>query len=453
MARRFLTVLLLTLTALAGPLAPPELTTATAAAPVRAVADEAPAPDGVPYPSTGSIADAKAESDRRAAAATAIEDRLTGAKAELEQAGREAEQAVEAYDGAQVKLARARGEAGAATTRAAAAEAARIDAAESAASLAAASYRLGASPELTAVNALLGAGGPRAAGEQAVVVGAAGRSSRQILDAATGTAKAAAEAARAAQHATGEAQQAAEAVQAAKGRAQERLTAQQQLVTQLDQQREQLLVELAAARDTTVELERRRQDALDAIAAQQAEAAAKAEAAAAAQAQAQAQAEAQAQAQQSAPRPAPAAPSADPGAAAAPGGASGGAADGAPWSGSGAQAALDFARSKIGLPYIWGGEGPAGYDCSGLTMLAWQQGGKRLTHFAADQYSESTPVSYGQLRPGDLVFWTHTGRAADIYHVAIYLGDDQIIEAPRTGVPIKQASLWIMGRPDFYARP
>ncbi|MFJ6382857.1 hypothetical protein ACIQI7_23005 [Kitasatospora sp. NPDC092039] len=44
-------------------------------------------------------------------------------------------------------------------------------------------------------------------------------------------------------------------------------------------------------------------------------------------------------------------------------------------------------------------------------------------------------------------------RAADIHHVGLYVGDDQMIEAPRAGMPVKQASLWIMGTPDFYARP
>ncbi|WP_223244957.1 C40 family peptidase, partial [Streptomyces sp. CBMA156] len=124
-----------------------------------------------------------------------------------------------------------------------------------------------------------------------------------------------------------------------------------------------------------------------------------------------------------------------------------------PWSAEGAAAAIAFARSKIGLPYVWGGEGPGGYDCSGLTMMAWREGGRRLNHFAADQYAQSTPIGYRQLRPGDLVFWTATGRAADIHHVGLYIGDDQMIEAPRAGMPVKQASLWIMGTPNFYARP
>ncbi|MFD8788370.1 C40 family peptidase, partial [Kitasatospora sp. NPDC059599] len=124
-----------------------------------------------------------------------------------------------------------------------------------------------------------------------------------------------------------------------------------------------------------------------------------------------------------------------------------------PWSAEGAAAAVAFAKSKIGLPYVWGGEGPDGYDCSGLTMMAWREGGRELNHFAADQYAQSSRIDYRRLRPGDLVFWTDTGRAADIHHVGLYVGDDQMIEAPRAGMPIKQASLWIMGTPDFYARP
>ncbi|WP_035847690.1 C40 family peptidase [Kitasatospora azatica] len=459
MPRRLRLTLLLALTVLAGSLASPAVPSAGAvpsavavaedpvpstvavaedpAPSAVAVAEEPAAPDGAPYPSTGEIAQAQAEADRRARAATAIEAQLAGAKTELDRAALVAEQAVEAYNGAQVRLAAARTAAAAATARAAAAQAARAEAAEDAASLAAATYRAGTTPELSAIDALLGARGPRAAGEQAAAVGAAGRTTRQILDAATATAQAAAEAARAASDATDTAERAAGAVEQAKAQAQARVTEQQQLVVGLDRRRERLLGELAAARDTTVELELRRQAALEAIAAKQAEEAAKAAAAARAQQEAEAQADA-ARAQADAARaqhPDAAPPKA------------------APWSEVGAQAALDFARAKLGLPYIWGGEGPTGYDCSGLTMLAWRQGGKRLTHFAADQYAESTPVNYRQLRPGDLVFWTHTGRAADIYHVAIYLGDDQIIEAPRPGAAIKQASLWIMGPPDFYARP
>ncbi|GAA1971078.1 C40 family peptidase [Kitasatospora viridis] len=422
--RRWPFGLLLALAVLVGPPLPPAAArpgVAHGVAPA-AVAGDPPAPDGQAYPSTGEIDRAESETDRRAAAAAAIEAQLAGARTELDQAGQRAEEAVEAYDGAQARLARARANADTAATGAARAAAARADAAEQAAALAAATYRSGTSPELSAFNDLLGARGPRAAGEQAEAVGAAGRSTRQILDAATATAKAADDAQLAARTSADDAERAAGAVARARSQAQSLLTARTVLVADLSARRERLLGELAAARDTTVELERRRQQALEQIAAQQAEAAAKAAAEAAA-----------------AKAAAAAAAAADPPAA--------------PPQEDGARAAIDFARAHLGLPYVWGGEGPDGYDCSGLTMQAWRQGGKTLTHFAADQYAESTPVDYQQLRPGDLVFWSHTGKAADIHHVAIYLGDDQIIEAPRTGDVIKQASLWVLGTPDFYARP
>ncbi|MFJ2865041.1 C40 family peptidase [Kitasatospora sp. NPDC087314] len=413
MARRLLPTLLLSLTALLG------LLPAAQAAPADPEPTTGPARPDDPYPTAEEIDRARAEADRTAASVTAIEAGLTAARAELDRAGRSAEQAVEAYNGAQLALARARTEEAAAGRRATAAEAERSEAAADAAQLAAETYRQGAGAELSALNALLGARGPREAGDRAAVVGVASERTRQILDAATSTAAAATRAAAAARTATEAAEKAATEVGAAKTRAEARLAAQQGAVVAADRRREQLLTDLAAARHTTVDLERRRSEALEATAVREAEAAA--EKAAAAEAAA---------------KDTQAAPPAD-----------------RPWSAEGAAAAIAFARSKIGLPYIWGGEGPAGYDCSGLTMMAWQEGGRQLNHFAADQYAQSTPISYRQLRPGDLVFWTGTGRAADIYHVGLYIGDDQMIEAPRVGMPVKQASLWIMGTPDFYARP
>ena len=116
-------------------------------------------------------------------------------------------------------------------------------------------------------------------------------------------------------------------------------------------------------------------------------------------------------------------------------------------------AAVRYARAQLGLPYVWGAAGPGTFDCSGLTMRAWQRAGVPLPHFAADQYARSRPIRYSQLRPGDLVFWSHDGTPQDIYHVALYIGGDRMIEAPRTGDVVKVASLWAMGTPSFYARP
>ncbi|MGW2376914.1 C40 family peptidase [Kitasatospora sp. NPDC001683] len=434
MARRILPTLLLSLTALLG------LLPTAQAAPVdpEPAAGQTPAgrpPSGQtpagqdPYPSTEEIDRSRAEADGKAASVAALEAALTAARTELDRAGRSAEQAVEAYNGAQLALTRARAEETAANRRAADAEAARTEAAEDAARLAAETYRQGAGAELSALNALLGAHGPREAGDRAAVVGVVSERTRQILDAATSTAAAARSASAAARTAAETAEKAAAEVGAARTRAQQRLAAQQGEVAAADRRREQLLTELAAARNTTVELERERREALEATAVREAEAAARAAAEQAARdAEAAAAAAAAAKAQTVPPA-------------------------GRPWSAEGAAAAIAFAKSKIGLPYIWGGEGPEGYDCSGLTMMAWREGGKQLNHFAADQYAQSTPVSYHQLRPGDLVFWTDTGRSADIHHVGLYIGDDQMIEAPRVGMPVKQASLWIMGTPDYYARP
>ncbi|MEU8920698.1 C40 family peptidase [Kitasatospora sp. NPDC048545] len=432
MARRFLPTLLLSLTALFGLLPTAQAAPATGD---PAVGDPAAgrARGEEPYPSTEEIDRARAEAAGKTATAAALEAALTAAKAELDRAGRGADQAVEAYNGAQLALTRARTEEGAAAQHAAAAEAERSAAAEDAARLAAETYRQGAGAELSAFNALLGAHGPREAGDRAVAVRQAGGRTRQVLDAATATAAAARSASDAARTATGAAEKAAAEVGAARTRAEQRLAAQQGEVAAATRHRELLLTELAAARNTTVELERERRDALEAIAAREAEAAARAAAEQAAR-------EAEAAEAAAAAARAPAAPPAVP-------------AESRPWSAEGAAAAVAFAKSKIGLPYVWGGEGPDGYDCSGLTMMAWREGGRQLNHFAADQYAQSSRIDYRRLRPGDLVFWTDTGRAADIHHVGLYVGDDQMIEAPRAGMPIKQASLWIMGTPDFYARP
>ncbi|MEV7772779.1 C40 family peptidase [Kitasatospora sp. NPDC086791] len=427
MARRLLPTLLLSLTALLG-LLPAAQAASAVGEPVagRAGGEE-------PYPSTEEIDRARAEAERKASSAVALEAALTAARTELDRAGRGAEQAVEAYNGAQLALTRARAEESAAVRHAAAAEAERSAAAEDAARLAAETYRQGAGAELSALNALLGAHGPREAGDRAVAIGQVSGRTRQILDAATSTAAAARSASAAARTATGAAERAAAEVGAARARAEQRLAAQQGEVAAATRHREQLLTELAAARNTTVELERKRREALEAIAAQEAEAAARAAAERAAREAEAAEAAAAAARASAAPPAVPAAVR--------------------PWSAEGAAAAVAFAKSKIGLPYVWGGEGPAGYDCSGLTMMAWREGGRQLNHFAADQYAQSSRIGYRELRPGDLVFWTDTGRAADIYHVGLYIGDDQMIEAPRAGMPIKQASLWIMGTPDFYARP
>jgi cell wall-associated NlpC family hydrolase len=120
---------------------------------------------------------------------------------------------------------------------------------------------------------------------------------------------------------------------------------------------------------------------------------------------------------------------------------------------SGAQAAIAFARAQIGEPYSWGASGPGSWDCSGLTAGAWGAGGTYLPHYSVAQYEQSTPISASQLRPGDLVFWGSSSDPGSIYHVALYIGGGRIIHAPRTGVPVTEASLYYWITPNFYARP
>lgn len=122
-----------------------------------------------------------------------------------------------------------------------------------------------------------------------------------------------------------------------------------------------------------------------------------------------------------------------------------------PPSTSGAQRAISFARAQIGERYVWGADGPSSWDCSGLTMKAWQQGGKYLSHSSRYQYRESTPISRSQLRPGDLLFWTDGG-ASGIYHVALYTGDGMMVHAPNSNRRVVEESMYIWP-PQMYARP
>jgi cell wall-associated NlpC family hydrolase len=107
-----------------------------------------------------------------------------------------------------------------------------------------------------------------------------------------------------------------------------------------------------------------------------------------------------------------------------------------------AAVAIAYAESKIGIPYLWGGTGTAAqggrFDCSGLAQAAYAKAGIRLPRVANDQYN-TTDVhpSWGDLKPGDLVFFGEKGNSRSIHHVGIYIGDGKMIHAPRTGTKIR----------------
>lgn len=105
-----------------------------------------------------------------------------------------------------------------------------------------------------------------------------------------------------------------------------------------------------------------------------------------------------------------------------------------------ARTAIDFAVGQIGLPYVWGGNGPqrgdAGFDCSGLTTAAYATAGVGLPRTAHTQYFATPRVD--QLRPGDLVFYGNP--ATKIHHVGLYIGNGQMINAPTFGQPVQVES-------------
>jgi cell wall-associated NlpC family hydrolase len=99
--------------------------------------------------------------------------------------------------------------------------------------------------------------------------------------------------------------------------------------------------------------------------------------------------------------------------------------------------AIAYAQQQLGKPYIWGGNGPVGYDCSGLVQQAYLAAGIQLPRVAADQYHAGSMLPVEQAQPGDLVFLaTDKSNPATIHHVAMYLGDHKIIEAQDFGIPI-----------------
>jgi cell wall-associated NlpC family hydrolase len=107
---------------------------------------------------------------------------------------------------------------------------------------------------------------------------------------------------------------------------------------------------------------------------------------------------------------------------------------------SGASAAIAYARAQIGKPYIYAGTGPDGYDCSGLTMMAWAQGGVSMAHGSQSQYLSFPHVPISALQPGDLVFFGSSGPSN--HHVGLYIGGGTMIEAPHTGAYVRYSTIY-----------
>ncbi len=111
------------------------------------------------------------------------------------------------------------------------------------------------------------------------------------------------------------------------------------------------------------------------------------------------------------------------------------------------------AQKYLGLPYVWGGSSPeaGGMDCSGLVQHVYKQFGIDLPRVSADQARAGQPVaSMAEARPGDLLAWDNSSRNVGADHIAIYVGDGKMIEAPRTGLDIRLVD--VPTPPDYIRR-
>jgi hypothetical protein len=116
--------------------------------------------------------------------------------------------------------------------------------------------------------------------------------------------------------------------------------------------------------------------------------------------------------------------------------------------------ALHFANKQKGKPYKWGGNGPKSYDCSGLVMASYLHSGLTLPRVAADQYASAPTVPLDQAQQGDLLFYaSDLTDPSTIYHVVMYAGEGNIIDAPYTGAFVGTRALWTRNLLPVAVRP
>ena len=107
-----------------------------------------------------------------------------------------------------------------------------------------------------------------------------------------------------------------------------------------------------------------------------------------------------------------------------------------------AEKAVAFAYAQLGKPYVWGATGPGSYDCSGLVQAAWAAAGVSIPRVTYDQWAALPHISTSSLQPGDLLYYDGEG------HVAMYVGNGYIIDAPRTGLTVEKIPM----NTDWYAQ-
>ena len=103
--------------------------------------------------------------------------------------------------------------------------------------------------------------------------------------------------------------------------------------------------------------------------------------------------------------------------------------------GAGHPEAATIALGYLGVPYVYGGASPSGFDCSGLVMYVYAKLGISLPHYTVAQWNATEPISQSEMQPGDLVFFNGLG------HVGIYIGNGQFVDAPHTGSVVRIDSI------------
>ncbi|WP_395693365.1 C40 family peptidase [Nocardioides sp.] len=425
------------------------------------------AADDHDVPTRQDVRDARAAVGAAADSVAAVRAQLVVANQQLQQSAIAAAQASEAYNGARWRAAEARRAAQAARERSQVAATDVRRQQQTYGDALVSSYEM--APELSALSAIVRSDGIGTVVDRttslrnaqtalddnydrfrasAVLATVAEKQAAAAEDDATAAARRARDARDAAQAAADQAAAQAAAIAEQKTALIQRLAELQHVSVALAERRQSALEQRAAAAAAAAAEAEREQQAAQEQAAQEQAAQEQTGQEQAAQEQTGQQAQDQAQDQArdpqapSAPDPSPAPSSPPPAPDPAP-----------PAPASGVGAAIAFARAQIGEPYVWGAAGPSSWDCSGLTMGAWRAGGKYLPHYSVAQYEQSTPISAGQLQPGDLVFWGSSSNPSSIYHVALYVGGGQIIQAPRTGRDVEETSMYYWITPNFYARP
>ncbi|HEX3005879.1 MAG TPA: C40 family peptidase [Angustibacter sp.] len=431
------------------------------------------------YPSADQVAGAKQAVTDAAATVSGLEASLAVASSRLEALQTQVQIAAEAYDTAQVELQQRTQAAQAAAASARAAEAAAQKAQDDVGQLAVDSYYDGQG--LGGLEVLMGASTPTELLNSAASYRIANSVIEQTFERARASRVVAGVMQRQAAAALAEQQAAAARLEQARQNAQAKASAAQAQTAAIAAERSRMITQLASLRQTSVRLETERQDGIAAERRRRAEAARAAAAKRAAEAAARAAAEKAAADRKAAEQRAEAErrrrerEQANQGSSggSSSGGSSGGSSSGGsgdsggsggtPSSGgsggtsqgssSAGQAAAAWARTQIGKDYEWGADGPSTYDCSGLTLRAWQRGGVSLPHSSRMQYDVTQHVPYSSLRPGDLIFYGYGSDPSTIHHVGIYIGGGQMVEAPYTGAQVRIASIWRSGMMPFAGRP